>query len=104
MIAGSGDHAQGYVDPPAPGQKRRSAEADPVDAVERHPARAFQHDDIARGQPDVSVRGRGGNSAPLGGGSGVAIEVYGQGGVCRLQPITEGTADDQVQHAALRAP
>jgi transposase-like protein len=32
----------------------------------------------------------------------VAIEVYGQGGVCRLQPVTEGTADDQDQHVARR--
>ena len=51
----------------------------------------------------VSVRGGGGNSAVAGGVSGVAIEVYGQGGVCRLQPVTEGTADDQDQHVARRA-
>lgn len=35
--------------------------------------------------------------------SGVAIEVYGQGGVCRLQPVAEGTADDQARHEPRRA-
>ncbi len=35
--------------------------------------------------------------------SGAAIEVYGQGGVCRLQPVTEGTADGQVHDEPRRA-
>ena len=51
----------------------------------------------------VSVRGGGGISGRAGGVSGVAIEVYGQGGVCRLQPVTEGTHDDQDYHEPVRA-
>ena len=51
----------------------------------------------------VSVLGDGGNSAPLVGVSEVAIEVYGQGVVCRLHPATERTYAGQDHHVFLRA-
>ena len=46
-----------------------------------------------------SVRGRGGTSPSEAGVTGVAIEVVDYGGVCRLQPRTEGDPDEwQTQH------
>jgi len=50
-----------------------------------------------------SVRGRGGLSHRAGGATGVAIEDVGYGGVCKLQPRTDGDPDDRDQHAADRA-
>ena len=52
---------------------------------------------------DGSVRGRGGLSHRAGGATGVAIEDVGYGGVCKLQPRTDGDPDDRDQHAADRA-
>jgi site-specific recombinase XerD len=50
-----------------------------------------------------SVHGRGGLSHRAGGVTGVAIEDVGYGGVCKLQPRTDGDPDDREQHDLDRA-
>lgn len=50
----------------------------------------------------VPVRGHGGSSAGVHGASGVAIAVYGRGGVWQRLPRTRRRPDVQDQHGPFR--